>query len=438
METHKHSFLLLLLATVGIVLLCCNSTTVKEKIFKSSPHEKYLRSLRRAGSKEKALAAAWEEAGRQVFHDSTMLLLPYTETGFFDDAEPQARGYQFHLHAGQIVEVSGTVKTEQGAALFANLFAWEDNKWKEVAFADSGIVLHYETNRDRLCLLRLQPELLSDVWYTLLIHIQPALINPVKGATNNSIGSFYGNKRDNGARAHEGIDIFAPKGTPVVAPTNGIIYNVGTNALGGKVIWLYDSKRSQTYYFAHLDSQWVKSSMAIEQGEIIGQVGNTGNAAKTAPHLHFGIYDNGTKDPLYYVQTMHEIHEAKLDTSFRNRIAKVSTKQSSFHAAPSEHSAVLRIEQKDTYVKLLSETSSWYRVLLPDMQQAYVHRREIEIVKNGSMITLKHNDTLWSSPLPNHLPITTLHASEKLEQLAQYHSYEYVKTSGNYAGWIKR
>ena len=68
--------------------------------------------------------------------------------------------------------------------------------------------------------------------------IEPSLALPVKGATSASIQSGFGAPRDSGARHHEGVDIFAPRGTPVVAAVDGIVTSVGTNGLGGKVVWV--------------------------------------------------------------------------------------------------------------------------------------------------------------------------------------------------------
>jgi murein DD-endopeptidase MepM/ murein hydrolase activator NlpD len=136
----------------------------------------------------------------------------------------------------------------------------------------------------------------------------PSLINPVLGATKQSIISFYGDARDNG-RKHEGIDIVAPKGTFVIAPTGGEIVSVSYNSLGGKVIWMKDPRLKRTYYFAHLDSQIVTKGMLVNRGDTLGTVGNTGNARRTRSHLHFGIYtkyEKGRK-PVDYIRTKEQV-----------------------------------------------------------------------------------------------------------------------------------
>lgn len=134
----------------------------------------------------------------------------------------------------------------------------------------------------------------------------PLLMNPVVGATKQSIISIYGDARDNG-RKHEGIDIVAPRGTMVVAPTEGEIIEVGYNILGGKVIWMNDAKAKRSYYFAHLDSQIVTKGMIVKRGDTLGTVGNTGNARRTRSHLHFGIYKKDGRTPVDYIRTKEQV-----------------------------------------------------------------------------------------------------------------------------------
>jgi murein DD-endopeptidase MepM/ murein hydrolase activator NlpD len=156
----------------------------------------------------------------------------------------------------------------------------------------------YQVADDGQHLLRVQPELLAAGRYTLRLWRGPGLgLFPVKGRTDQAIGSFWGNERDGGARRHEGVDIFAPRGTPAVAATDGYITRTGESKLGGRVVWLADA-RGQHLYYAHLDKQLVQPGQHVHAGDTLGLVGNTGNARTTAPHLHFGIYRmGGAVDP---------------------------------------------------------------------------------------------------------------------------------------------
>lgn len=106
--------------------------------------------------------------------------------------------------------------------------------------------------------------------------------------------------RDGGDRLHKGTDIFAQRGTPVVASADGVIGRIGVNqGLGGNTIGLYADDGTY-FYYAHLDAfaADVRFNLRVEQGDIIGFVGDSGNAAGTPPHLHFQIHpDNGAAIP---------------------------------------------------------------------------------------------------------------------------------------------
>jgi murein DD-endopeptidase MepM/ murein hydrolase activator NlpD len=118
-----------------------------------------------------------------------------------------------------------------------------------------------------------------------------------------AVGSSFGSARDSGRRRHEGIDIFAPRGTPVIAAVDGWVTRQTSNRLGGKVVWLWAPARRVSLYYAHLDEHAVTPGERVTAGDIIGYVGNTGNARHTPAHLHFGVYAAlaGAVDPSPFV-----------------------------------------------------------------------------------------------------------------------------------------
>jgi len=114
---------------------------------------------------------------------------------------------------------------------------------------------------------------------------------PVKGVSVRAVRDTFGAPRP-GDRTHEGIDIFAPRGTAVLSTTRGIVSRVGENSLGGTVVWVL-GPAGDRHYYAHLDSVAdIRSGQRIVAGDVLGTVGTTGNARGTAPHLHYGIYRN--------------------------------------------------------------------------------------------------------------------------------------------------
>ena len=120
-----------------------------------------------------------------------------------------------------------------------------------------------------------------------------ALRLPVVGVRTAMLDDSWHAPRDGGARVHKGIDIFAPKGTEVVAVVDGVISFIGDQKLGGHCIWL-TTENGASFYYAHLD-RWAAGlyeGMEVQAGDLIGYVGNTGNAKYTPSHLHFGINEN--------------------------------------------------------------------------------------------------------------------------------------------------
>ena len=103
----------------------------------------------------------------------------------------------------------------------------------------------------------------------------------------------WGASRSQG-RSHEGIDIFAKRGTPIQATTQGIVSKVGENTLGGRVVFII-GPGGAGHYYAHLeDYADISPNDWVNAGDIIGYVGDSGNAKGTPPHVHYGIYINGS------------------------------------------------------------------------------------------------------------------------------------------------
>lgn len=103
----------------------------------------------------------------------------------------------------------------------------------------------------------------------------------------------WGAARSQG-RSHEGIDIFAERGTPIQSTTQGIVSKVGENNLGGRVVVVV-GPGGAGHYYAHLeDYADIAPNDWVNQGDIIGYVGDSGNAKGTPPHVHYGIYISGS------------------------------------------------------------------------------------------------------------------------------------------------
>lgn len=112
-------------------------------------------------------------------------------------------------------------------------------------------------------------------------------ICPVEGA---SFFNDWGFPRGGGTRYHEGNDLFVTKGTPVRAPVSGTVRHI-TGTIGGKQFSL-DGADGIRYIGTHMDAFGEEGQ--VTAGDIVGYVGNSGNAIGTRPHLHFGMYYEGT------------------------------------------------------------------------------------------------------------------------------------------------
>jgi murein DD-endopeptidase MepM/ murein hydrolase activator NlpD len=117
---------------------------------------------------------------------------------------------------------------------------------------------------------------------------------PVDDVESDAIADTWGAPRGRD-RAHQGVDIFAPRGTPVRSSTRGVVVAVREGGLGGRQVWVLGPGRERHYY-AHLDD-WafaLAPGDIVQPGSLLGVVGTTGNARGTPPHLHYGIYAGGS------------------------------------------------------------------------------------------------------------------------------------------------
>ena len=122
---------------------------------------------------------------------------------------------------------------------------------------------------------------------------------PVQGVAAADIAATFGALRS-GDRSHDGVDIFATRGTPVLSATRGVVLSVRESGIAGRQVWVIGPARERHFY-AHLDD-WapgLRRGDVLRVGEGLGTVGDTGNARNTPTHLHYGIYGAaGAVDPL--------------------------------------------------------------------------------------------------------------------------------------------
>lgn len=256
----------------------------------NSERDKYAASVR---ARPSALRA-WEDASRRALRSGRAIAPSHREQLTFRDGKAEAAAYRLSLVRGQSVQVR--VSRVRGTpGVFMDMFhrpggeIFRPVHWDRQSEGTSTFI----ARQDGEYVLRIQPRIGVGGVYELTVRSNVSLVFPVAGAGASSIGGMFGDPRDDGARAHEGVDIFAPRGTPVVAVADGVIEQARNTPTGGLVIWQADAASSLTYYYAHLDELLVREGTFARAGDIIATVGNTGNARGAQPHLHFAVYRPG-------------------------------------------------------------------------------------------------------------------------------------------------
>ncbi len=428
---------------LAIILLICfaflSCTTSRNGVFgKRTLREKYEDKITSAGLKQTVLGNQWFNAAQKGLNQPLKISLPYKETGYFAADKPDAEGFVFKVRQGEKIAISIIKKPAEGFHLFADLWRISagDNAPQFVDFVDSTNTLEYTQNNNDSLLLRLQPELLQNCEYTVTISAGPSLAFPVQSSANPHIGSFWGASRDAGARKHEGIDIFGKFRTPVVAAADGYITGVNENRLGGKVVWLRPEGKNYTLYYAHLDSQIAKQGMFVKTGDVVGLMGNTGNAKNTPTHLHFGIYTfGGAVDPLPFVNPK-PIKPADITASLNNLNKETrNTKATALYISPDVHSTKRITIEKNNLLYVKAATASYYKVQLPDSSEGFISSNVVTETSPLRNLTMNDSAHLYASPDTGAPSITVLNDGEKVDLLASFNDFYYVQNKDK-KGWI--
>jgi murein DD-endopeptidase MepM/ murein hydrolase activator NlpD len=156
--------------------------------------------------------------------------------------------------------------------------------------------------------------------------LQPELtgggyVFPVYGPS--SFGDTFGAFRsDVAGNWHHGDDIFAELGAPILACADGIVFSVGWNEIGGNRLWLRDEQGNE-FYYAHLSAftPLAGNGRLVKAGEVLGFVGNTGDALGTPPHLHFEVHPfsllfmgyDGAVNPTPYLEAWKHLQDVRFD-----------------------------------------------------------------------------------------------------------------------------
>ncbi len=429
-------FLLIFLATA-----CWGVDELALPLFAKSPRERYVNALEKSDLQNSILAQEWLAVGEQALRDSLYLATPAATQLYFSPRTPAATGYRLSLREGTVLKV--TLEKDTTYRVFTELFRVDTSAipwYRQVAYINEGEqVLTYEIKEDGDYLLRLQAELLAGGKVQLTVTTDPVWGMPVEGADNSAIQSLFGVARDGGSRSHEGIDIFAPKGTPVRALVSGRV-RVRTGGLGGKTVWLNDSQRQMSLYYAHLDSQWVSSGQIVRTGDTLGQVGNTGNARYTPSHLHFGVYtwQQGAIDPLAYVrQETRQPAAVQIDTALLGTYVRTTSRQTALLADPKAKRPTSRSLTANTPLRVLGGYEQFMQVEEADGRTGFVAARQVKSAMAAlRTIQLAADQPVYAYADSTSATIAVLPKGESAAILGQTGPYQLVALPLGDYGWI--
>jgi murein DD-endopeptidase MepM/ murein hydrolase activator NlpD len=429
---------------VAVLLSACAPSTVLRRAFPPTfPHEEYAQSLRQAGLDQTALGRDWLAAAERALHTPLSVTLPYRETGYFAPDEPGAVAYRFDARHGQRLRIDVELETSEAGQLFVDLFrpAPGSARPSHVASAPAGTRrLEFEVSHEGAYLLRLQPELLRGGRYALTQHALASLHFPVPGKDSRAVTSVFGAERDAGQREHHGVDIPAPRGTPVLSAGDGVVSSVAVTDIGGKVVWVWDAARELSLYYAHLDSQSVSTGTRVRAGDRLGTVGNTGNARTTVPHLHFGIYHRreGPIDPMPF---LHEPPAAPAPsathTSALGGWRRVDVPFLPLSSSPVNRSPVVVELPRNTVVRVAGVTASWYRVRLPDGRAGFVPAAQTQ----AADVPLRSERRAVASPIrdrptPAAATLVYLDPDRPVPVLGRFSDFLLVRVETGTIGWL--
>ncbi len=374
------------LFTITIFIVGCEQVQkVTDVITQPTAREVYERHFKKTDS----LYLQWNNAFEKAKKDSLQILLPYSESGIFpgileDSTEGNLNVYSYNIQLREGERITVEVeKAVDSALVFIDFFKMENDSItskKPLKSAENGMCeLTKEISKSGYYKIIVQPQLNVKSSFILKIYAQPMYGFPVSGHGNKAIQSFWADPRDSGSRSHEGVDIFAPKGTPLLAVTNGIIGFTGDKGLGGKQVWLQDGIFGKSIYYAHLDSIAVSTGKRVKLGDTLGFVGNSGNARTTEPHLHFGIYKSGAGpvNPLPYIK-ITEIQTVESNINSIQGI--VSQKNVPLQKAPIPGFDKFSTLKKNDTLFILGKSENWFHVQSPSGLKGFVEDRQLKVI----------------------------------------------------------
>ena len=326
-----------------------------------------------------AFLEKYEVIYEQAKNNNLELALPnviYTKS---DSLDLSILSYKVFLEKGERLKIETNIKTDSlqfAVDVYSFLNDTLISKRPIVSNEANLNHLNFEVFKTGYYKIVMFPESNKKVDFNIGIYTEPVFLFPVAGKGNKDIQSYWGAVRSGGKRKHEGIDIFAKRGTPVIASVDGFIATAKNSGLGGKQIWLKSGIFGKTLYYAHLDSIKTRSGKYVKVGDTLGFVGNTGNAKGASPHLHFGIYNSsGAINPLAFVKKS-DLPNSKEEKVFKNGITKLAKNE--LRIGSGVKYKKIETFTENTPITILGKIDNWFHVQYADHIEGFMHESLIE------------------------------------------------------------
>jgi len=295
----------------------------------ATPRTAHRKTMMKEGWATELEIEVWDKAYEVAKTTPLKVKLPHREAIRLDDQLVlSAQSFRLHLPAGRLLKINA----RGGGELFGELFRFKSgtpNQRPAEYFSATGAnQITYETPwlHGEELLFVLQTPAGEPADYEVELTTEPTLLFPVEG--------------------------------------DGEITRLTNTGIGGKTVWLYDRERDLRYYYAHLDEQLVRKGQRVRRGDVVGTVGNTGNARTTPPHLHFGIYDDGAIDPYPFLQRTDAVPAAsRLKLDGRAVEKKVPARGNHYlRFTPEGDGEVIRKLDNGESIIRLGATGRFYRI----------------------------------------------------------------------------
>ncbi len=212
--------------------------------------------------------------------------------------------------------------------------------------------------------------------------VQELFVPILSGVFLKDIGPNFGDQRESG-RTHEGQDIMAPKGVKIVSPTDAVVLSKGTWPGAGYYVST-QNPGGENFVYMHLDQDSIlKEGDVMKTGDLIGYVGNSGNAAGGAPHLHFEIRKDGIPtDP--FLRLKRDLTDTE-KTFFTNKTATTTFATSSSNIIISTTSAI------STTSTLLATSTANITPLIKTQKNLKVPRQTLTLNDKNNEVKVLQN-----------------------------------------------